>query len=82
MASQQPAIPTKLGRPLTSVSLSDAELRLLERLRPGMEQISDALEEVRIRTSKPRVLCCRHAKAELVGCGEERIQADEIGAIH
>src|ERR1700741_3655996 len=35
-----------LHRTTRSVSLTDAGLRLLERLRPGMEQISGALERL------------------------------------
>jgi DNA-binding transcriptional LysR family regulator len=36
-----------LHRTTRSVSLTDSGLRLLERLRPGMDQISDALEELK-----------------------------------
>jgi len=42
-----------LHRTTRSVSLSHAGLRLLERLKPGMEQISDALEELREERGRP-----------------------------
>src|ERR1700746_428362 len=42
-----------LHRTTRSVSLTDAGLRLLERLRPGMDQISDALEELKEERRRP-----------------------------
>ena len=42
-----------LHRTTRSVSLSHAGLRLLERVKPGMEQISDALEELREERCRP-----------------------------
>src|ERR1700749_760027 len=42
-----------LHRTTRSVSLTDAGLRLLERLRPGMDQISDALEELKEERLRP-----------------------------
>src|SRR5580700_2576190 len=42
-----------LHRTTRSVSLTDSSLRILERLRPGMEQISDALEEVKEERRRP-----------------------------
>jgi DNA-binding transcriptional LysR family regulator len=42
-----------LHRTTRSVSLTDSGLRLLERLRPGMDQISDALEELKEERRRP-----------------------------
>jgi DNA-binding transcriptional LysR family regulator len=42
-----------LHRTTRSVSLTDSGLRLLERLRPGMDQISDALEELKEVRHRP-----------------------------
>jgi len=42
-----------LHRTTRSVSLTDSGLRLLERLRPGMEQISSALEELKEKQHRP-----------------------------
>jgi DNA-binding transcriptional LysR family regulator len=42
-----------LHRTTRSVSLTDSGLRLLERLRPGMDQISDALEELKEQRQRP-----------------------------
>ena len=42
-----------LHRTTRSVSLTDSGLRLLERLRPGMDQISDALEELKEERHRP-----------------------------
>jgi DNA-binding transcriptional LysR family regulator len=42
-----------LHRTTRSVSLTDAGLRLLERLRPGMEQISNALEDLKEERRRP-----------------------------
>lgn len=42
-----------LHRTTRSVSLTDAGVRLLERLRPGMDQISDALEELKEERRRP-----------------------------
>jgi DNA-binding transcriptional LysR family regulator len=42
-----------LHRTTRSVSLTDPGLRLLERLRPGMDQISDALEELKEERRRP-----------------------------
>jgi DNA-binding transcriptional LysR family regulator len=42
-----------LHRTTRSVSLTDSGLRLLERLRPGMDQISDALEELKEVRRRP-----------------------------
>ena len=42
-----------LHRTTRSVSLTDTGLHLLERLRPGMDQISDALEELKDIRSRP-----------------------------
>jgi DNA-binding transcriptional LysR family regulator len=42
-----------LHRTTRSVSLTDTGLRLLERLRPGMDQISDALEELKEVRHRP-----------------------------
>src|SRR6266481_1083123 len=42
-----------LHRTTRSVSLTDSGIRLLERLRPGMEQISSALEELKDQQHRP-----------------------------
>ena len=42
-----------LHRTTRSVSLTDAGLRLMERLRPGMEQISNALEDLKEERRRP-----------------------------
>src|SRR5882672_11626329 len=42
-----------LHRTTRSVSLTDAGLRLLERLRPAIEQIADALEDLNRERSQP-----------------------------
>lgn len=42
-----------LHRTTRSVTLTDAGTRLRERLRPGMEQISDALEEMKENGGRP-----------------------------
>jgi DNA-binding transcriptional LysR family regulator len=42
-----------LHRTTRSVSLTDSGVRLLERLRPGMDQISDALEELKEERRRP-----------------------------
>jgi DNA-binding transcriptional LysR family regulator len=42
-----------LHRTTRSVSLTDSGVRLLERLRPGMDQISDALEELKEERRHP-----------------------------
>jgi DNA-binding transcriptional LysR family regulator len=42
-----------LNRTTHSVSLTDAGLRLLERLRPAIDQISDALEDLNRERSRP-----------------------------
>jgi DNA-binding transcriptional LysR family regulator len=42
-----------LRRTTRSVSLTDAGLRLLERLRPGMDQIASALEDLNQERSRP-----------------------------
>src|SRR5271167_23087 len=42
-----------LNRTTRSVSLTDAGDRLLEKLRPAMEQISDALEDLNRERSRP-----------------------------
>jgi DNA-binding transcriptional LysR family regulator len=42
-----------LHRTTRSVSLTDSGLRLLERLRPGMEQITDALEDLKEERRHP-----------------------------
>src|SRR6266850_4946315 len=42
-----------LHRTTRSVSLTDSGIRLLERLRPGMEQISSALEELKDHQHRP-----------------------------
>lgn len=42
-----------LHRTTRSVSLTDSGIRLLERLRPGMEQISGALEELKDQQHRP-----------------------------
>jgi DNA-binding transcriptional LysR family regulator len=42
-----------LHRTTRSVSLTDSGIRLLERLRPGMEQISSALEELKEKQHRP-----------------------------
>jgi DNA-binding transcriptional LysR family regulator len=43
-----------LNRTTRSVSLTDAGLRLLERLRPAMDQIAGALEELNQDRQRPR----------------------------
>jgi DNA-binding transcriptional LysR family regulator len=42
-----------LHRTTRSVSLTDAGVRLLERLRPAIDQISDALEDLNLERSRP-----------------------------
>src|ERR1700727_3840890 len=42
-----------LHRTTRSVALTDAGLRLLERLRPAMDQIADALEDLKQERSRP-----------------------------
>src|SRR3954465_15282952 len=42
-----------LHRTTRSVSVTDAGLRLLERLRPGIDQIADALEDLNRERSRP-----------------------------
>jgi len=46
-----------LNRTTRSVSLTDAGLRLLERLRPAVEQISQGLDDLRVSRSIPSGAC-------------------------
>lgn len=56
-----------LHRTTRSVSLTDSGLRLLERLRPGMEQISDALEDLKEERHRPSGRLRIHAQSWSVG---------------
>src|ERR1700761_1862826 len=59
-----------LHRTTRSVSVTDAGLRLLERLRPAIEQIASALEDLNQERSRPvgrlRIYAIRSAAAAVV----------------
>ena len=56
-----------LHRTTRSVSATDAGQRLLKQLRPAIDQIAGALENLNQERQRPRVVCEMYATSHLVG---------------